>query len=178
MWAPSLGLPVNVPSRFRALWLRRQFSLIPGGWACLAPTWPCPTALLSPQSVENCVCIMRNLSYHVHKEVPGADRYQDAEPGPPGSALGSQRRRRDDAGCFGGKKAKGVWVDSGTTLRNPLSSPVSTQPRRPEAPRSAQEESREPRRVLCQGCPAHGSPSLLCAVGLQGLQEGACVPLC
>ncbi|XP_057347745.1 splicing regulator ARVCF isoform X13 [Manis pentadactyla] len=59
------------------------------------------------KSVENCVCIMRNLSYHVHKEVPGADRYQDAEPGPPGSALGSQRRRRDDAGCFGGKKAKG-----------------------------------------------------------------------
>ncbi|EPY90143.1 Armadillo repeat protein deleted in velo-cardio-facial syndrome isoform 2-like protein [Camelus ferus] len=59
------------------------------------------------KSVENCVCIVRNLSYHVHKEVPGADRYQEAEPGPPGSAMGSQRRRRDDAGCFGGKKAKG-----------------------------------------------------------------------
>ncbi|KAM4827491.1 splicing regulator ARVCF isoform 3-T3 [Thomomys bottae] len=59
------------------------------------------------KSVENCVCIMRNLSYHVHKEVPGADRYQEAEPGPPGSATGSQRRRRDDASCFGGKKAKG-----------------------------------------------------------------------
>ncbi|KAB0406857.1 hypothetical protein E2I00_006180, partial [Balaenoptera physalus] len=26
------------------------------------------------KSVENCVCIVRNLSYHVHKEVPGADR--------------------------------------------------------------------------------------------------------
>ncbi|XP_074246908.1 splicing regulator ARVCF isoform X2 [Saimiri boliviensis] len=59
------------------------------------------------KSVENCVCIMRNLSYHVHKEVPGADRYQEAEPGPLGSAVGSQRRRRDDASCFGGKKAKG-----------------------------------------------------------------------
>lgn len=59
------------------------------------------------KSVENCVCIMRNLSYHVHKEVPGADRYQEAEPGPPGGAAGSQRRRRDDASCFGGKKAKG-----------------------------------------------------------------------
>ncbi|ELW64712.1 Armadillo repeat protein deleted in velo-cardio-facial syndrome [Tupaia chinensis] len=59
------------------------------------------------KSVENCVCIMRNLSYHVHKEVPGADRYQEAEPGPLGSAAGSQRRRRDDASCFGGKKAKG-----------------------------------------------------------------------
>uniref|UniRef100_A0A5F9C844 ARVCF delta catenin family member n=1 Tax=Oryctolagus cuniculus TaxID=9986 RepID=A0A5F9C844_RABIT len=62
------------------------------------------------KSVENCVCIMRNLSYHVHKEVPGADRYQEAEPGPPGGAAGSQRRRRDDASCFGGKKAKGGWA--------------------------------------------------------------------
>nr|XP_055109566.1 splicing regulator ARVCF isoform X6 [Symphalangus syndactylus] len=61
------------------------------------------------KSVENCVCIMRNLSYHVHKEVPGADRYQEAEPGPLGSAVGSQRRRRDDASCFGGKKAKEEW---------------------------------------------------------------------
>ncbi|KAK1328530.1 hypothetical protein QTO34_012103 [Cnephaeus nilssonii] len=59
------------------------------------------------KSVENCVCIMRNLSYHVHKEVPGADRYQEAEPGPLGSTVGSQHRRRDDAGCFGGKKTKG-----------------------------------------------------------------------
>lgn len=58
------------------------------------------------KSVENCVCIMRNLSYHVHKEVPGADRYQEAEPGIPGSTT-SQRRRKDDASCFGGKKAKG-----------------------------------------------------------------------
>lgn len=65
---------------------------------------------LFPQSVENCVCIMRNLSYHVHKEVPGADRYQEVEPGIPGSAATSQRRRKDDASCFGGKKAKGGWV--------------------------------------------------------------------
>lgn len=53
---------------------------------------------------------MRNLSYHVHKEVPGADRYQEAEPGIPGSATVSQRRRKDDASCFGGKKTKGGWV--------------------------------------------------------------------
>nr|XP_004670817.1 armadillo repeat protein deleted in velo-cardio-facial syndrome isoform X2 [Jaculus jaculus] len=65
------------------------------------------------KSVENCVCIMRNLSYHVHKEVPGADRYQEAEPGPPGSAAGSQRRKRDDASCFGGKKAKEEWFHQG-----------------------------------------------------------------
>lgn len=76
---------------------------------------PCPVfsaqpGHLFPQSVENCVCIMRNLSYHVHKEVPGADRYQEAEPGIPGSATTSQRRRKDDASCFGGRKAKGGWV--------------------------------------------------------------------
>ncbi|XP_077097087.1 ARVCF delta catenin family member b isoform X35 [Siphateles boraxobius] len=59
------------------------------------------------KSVENCVCIMRNLSYHVHKEIPGAEKFQDpsALQGP-GSA-GTQRKKKDDAGCFGGKKAKG-----------------------------------------------------------------------
>ncbi|XP_025752633.1 ARVCF delta catenin family member b isoform X6 [Oreochromis niloticus] len=59
------------------------------------------------KSVENCVCIMRNLSYHVHKEVPGAEKYQDPSVlQAPGSA-GPQRKKKDDAGCFGGKKAKG-----------------------------------------------------------------------
>ncbi|XP_074493380.1 ARVCF delta catenin family member b isoform X12 [Sebastes fasciatus] len=59
------------------------------------------------KSVENCVCIMRNLSYHVHKEVPGAERFVDpSAPQAPGSA-GPQRKKKDDAGCFGGKKAKG-----------------------------------------------------------------------
>lgn len=50
---------------------------------------------------------MRNLSYHVHKEVPGAERFQDPSAlQAPGSA-GPQRKKKDDAGCFGGKKAKG-----------------------------------------------------------------------
>ncbi|XP_057600070.1 splicing regulator ARVCF isoform X1 [Hippopotamus amphibius kiboko] len=65
------------------------------------------------KSVENCVCIVRNLSYHVHKEVPGAGRYQEAEPAPPGGAVSAQRRRREDAGCFGGKKAKEEWFHQG-----------------------------------------------------------------
>ncbi|XP_035381887.1 ARVCF delta catenin family member b isoform X1 [Electrophorus electricus] len=65
------------------------------------------------KSVENCVCIMRNLSYHVHKEVPGAEKYQDAsELTVPGSA-GPQRKKKDDAGCFGGKKAKEEWFNQG-----------------------------------------------------------------
>lgn len=65
------------------------------------------------KSVENCVCIMRNLSYHVHKEVPGAEKFQDpSAPQAPGSA-GPQRKKKDDAGCFGGKKAKEEWFNQG-----------------------------------------------------------------
>ncbi|XP_061622556.1 ARVCF delta catenin family member b isoform X6 [Phyllopteryx taeniolatus] len=64
------------------------------------------------KSVENCVCIMRNLSYHVHKEVPGAERFQDpSAPQTPGSA--GPHRKKDDAGCFGGKKAKEEWFNQG-----------------------------------------------------------------
>ncbi|XP_075904392.1 ARVCF delta catenin family member b isoform X4 [Nelusetta ayraudi] len=65
------------------------------------------------KSVENCVCIMRNLSYHVHKEVPGAEKFQDPSGlQAPGSA-GPQRKKKDDAGCFGGKKAKEEWFNQG-----------------------------------------------------------------
>ncbi|XP_070761245.1 ARVCF delta catenin family member b [Enoplosus armatus] len=65
------------------------------------------------KSVENCVCIMRNLSYHVHKEVPGAEKFQDPSTlQAPGSA-GPQRKKKDDAGCFGGKKAKEEWFNQG-----------------------------------------------------------------
>ncbi|XP_068594951.1 ARVCF delta catenin family member b [Brachionichthys hirsutus] len=65
------------------------------------------------KSVENCVCIMRNLSYHVHKEVPGAEKFQDPSAlQAPGSA-GLQRKKKDDAGCFGGKKAKEEWFNQG-----------------------------------------------------------------
>lgn len=55
---------------------------------------------------------MRNLSYHVHKEVPGAERFQDPSAlQAPGSA-GPQRKKKDDAGCFGGKKAKGEMANN------------------------------------------------------------------
>ncbi|KAM4710423.1 splicing regulator ARVCF isoform 1-T1 [Discoglossus pictus] len=53
------------------------------------------------KSVENCVCIMRNLSYHVHKEVPGADRFQDIEANQQSGIGGQQKKKKDDAGCFG-----------------------------------------------------------------------------
>ncbi|XP_039627430.1 ARVCF delta catenin family member b isoform X5 [Polypterus senegalus] len=59
------------------------------------------------KSVENCVCIMRNLSYHVHKEVPGAERFQETSANQNSGTGGTQKKKKDDAGCFGGKKAKG-----------------------------------------------------------------------
>ncbi|XP_077776759.1 splicing regulator ARVCF isoform X9 [Podarcis muralis] len=65
------------------------------------------------KSVENCVCIMRNLSYHVHKEVPGADKFQELEANQLGGLGGTQKKKKDDAGCFGGKKAKEEWFNQG-----------------------------------------------------------------
>ncbi|XP_051829180.1 splicing regulator ARVCF isoform X1 [Antechinus flavipes] len=65
------------------------------------------------KSVENCVCIMRNLSYHVHKEVPGADKYQEPEGSQAASTGALPRRKKDDASCFGSKKAKEDWFSQG-----------------------------------------------------------------
>ncbi|XP_071338196.1 ARVCF delta catenin family member b isoform X1 [Trachinotus anak] len=65
------------------------------------------------KSVENCVCIMRNLSYHVHKEVPGAEKFQDPSALQAPGSTGPQRKKKDDAGCFGGKKAKEEWFNQG-----------------------------------------------------------------
>ncbi|XP_004567321.3 ARVCF delta catenin family member b isoform X4 [Maylandia zebra] len=80
------------------------------------------------KSVENCVCIMRNLSYHVHKEVPGAEKYQDPSAlQAPGSA-GPQRKKKDDAGCFGGKKAKGRKNGENDKSYDTLDLPKRTEP--------------------------------------------------
>lgn len=57
--------------------------------------------LLSLQLVENCMCLLRNLSYQVHREIPGSERYMEAmalNQGPPPSNKG---------GCFGSRKGKG-----------------------------------------------------------------------
>lgn len=62
------------------------------------------------QSVENCVCILRNLSYHVHKEIPGAERFQ--EPHQPRSA--GQQRKKNESDCLGGKRTKG-WRSANNT---------------------------------------------------------------
>uniref|UniRef100_A0A8C2LT39 Catenin delta 1 n=1 Tax=Cricetulus griseus TaxID=10029 RepID=A0A8C2LT39_CRIGR len=51
--------------------------------------------------VENCVCLLRNLSYQVHREIPQAERYQEALP----SVANSTGPHA--ASCFGAKKGKG-----------------------------------------------------------------------
>ncbi|CAB1352903.1 unnamed protein product, partial [Coregonus sp. 'balchen'] len=51
------------------------------------------------KSVENCVCILRNLSYHVHKEVPGAERFQE----PVANQVprsGSGGKKKNEADCW------------------------------------------------------------------------------
>lgn len=55
-----------------------------------------------PQLVENCVCLLRNLSYQVHREIPHAERYQEA----PISAANNTGPHA--ASCFGAKKGKGM----------------------------------------------------------------------
>uniref|UniRef100_A0AAV2MLL6 Catenin delta-1 n=1 Tax=Knipowitschia caucasica TaxID=637954 RepID=A0AAV2MLL6_KNICA len=52
--------------------------------------------------VENCVCLLRNLSYQVHREIPGCERYFDNTPLSQGGAHGPNK-----GGCFGSRKSKG-----------------------------------------------------------------------
>ncbi|TRY80219.1 hypothetical protein DNTS_032309 [Danionella cerebrum] len=66
-------------------------------------------------SVENCVCILRNLSYHVHKEVPGAEKLQLQAANhtmrsglqAPNHNARSGHCKRDKHDCFGGLSTKG-----------------------------------------------------------------------
>ncbi|KAJ0013107.1 hypothetical protein NQD34_017441 [Periophthalmus magnuspinnatus] len=59
------------------------------------------------KSVENCVCILRNLSYHVHKEIPGAERFQE----PHMMRSGGHPRKKSEHDCFGGKRPKGECLE-------------------------------------------------------------------
>lgn len=51
--------------------------------------------------VENCVCLLRNLSYQVHREIPGCERYIDSTPINQGPSSANK------GGCFGSRKGKG-----------------------------------------------------------------------
>uniref|UniRef100_A0A8C6GBZ5 Catenin delta 1 n=1 Tax=Mus spicilegus TaxID=10103 RepID=A0A8C6GBZ5_MUSSI len=57
--------------------------------------------------VENCVCLLRNLSYQVHREIPQAERYQEALPAVANST------GPHAASCFGAKKGKDEWFSRG-----------------------------------------------------------------
>ena len=52
--------------------------------------------------MENSVCLLRNLSYHVHREIPGCERFSESVPLNQGPAPGSQK-----GSCFSSKKGKG-----------------------------------------------------------------------
>eukprot|EP00066_Takifugu_rubripes_P021433 XP_011610699.1 PREDICTED: catenin delta-1-like isoform X1 [Takifugu rubripes] len=58
--------------------------------------------------IENCMCLLRNLSYHVHHEIPGSERYQEAVPINQGPAPSSQK-----GGCFSSRKGKDEWFSKG-----------------------------------------------------------------
>uniref|UniRef100_A0AAX7SI61 Catenin delta 1 n=1 Tax=Astatotilapia calliptera TaxID=8154 RepID=A0AAX7SI61_ASTCA len=67
--------------------------------------------------VENCVCLLRNLSYQVHREIPGSEQYAEAIPVNQGPAPASK------GGCFGSRKGKDEWFSKGKTY-NSLSLPT------------------------------------------------------
>lgn len=56
--------------------------------------------------MENSVCLLRNLSYQVHREVPGCERYQETAPINQGPAPANHK-----GGCFSSRKGKGVTKD-------------------------------------------------------------------
>uniref|UniRef100_A0A3Q0SVN5 ARVCF delta catenin family member n=1 Tax=Amphilophus citrinellus TaxID=61819 RepID=A0A3Q0SVN5_AMPCI len=63
------------------------------------------------KSVENCVCILRNLSYHVHKELPGAERFQEPHGNHLIRSIGHPKKNEPDA--FSGKRPKEEWFNQG-----------------------------------------------------------------
>ncbi|XP_061657905.1 splicing regulator ARVCF [Syngnathoides biaculeatus] len=69
------------------------------------------------KSVENCVCILRNLSYHVHKEVAGVERLQEPHVAQLIRSVAPHRKKNsDEPDCFGGKRPKEEWFSHGLKL--------------------------------------------------------------
>ncbi|XP_701001.5 splicing regulator ARVCF [Danio rerio] len=62
---------------------------------------------INNKSVENCVCILRNLSYHVHKEVPGAEKFHIQAASHNAKPAGHHKKDKPD--CFGGRTTKEEW---------------------------------------------------------------------
>ncbi|KAM9734812.1 splicing regulator ARVCF-like isoform 2-T2 [Menidia menidia] len=68
------------------------------------------------KSVENCVCILRNLSYHVHKEIPGAERFQEPHTGHLMRSVGHQKKKKEEPETVTGKRPKEEWFSQGLEL--------------------------------------------------------------
>ncbi|XP_046775178.1 catenin delta-1 isoform X13 [Gallus gallus] len=60
--------------------------------------------------VENCVCLLRNLCYQVHREIPHAERYQETP------LATTNNAGPHAASCFGAKKGKDEWFSRGKKL--------------------------------------------------------------
>lgn len=52
------------------------------------------------------MCLLRNLSYQVHREIPHAERYQETPLVP------TNNTAPHNASCFGAKKGKGLCASS------------------------------------------------------------------
>ncbi|KAG7265563.1 hypothetical protein CRUP_005095 [Coryphaenoides rupestris] len=93
--------------------------------------------------IENSMCLLRNLSYHVHQEIPGYERYQEALPINQGPAPSSQK-----GGCFSSRKGKDAHIFLEFLPR--LAGSVSTVP---ASDRNVSSERSEARRKLreCTG---------------------------
>ncbi|XP_062869846.1 splicing regulator ARVCF [Trichomycterus rosablanca] len=65
---------------------------------------------MNNKSVENCVCILRNLSYHVHKEVPGAEKFY-SNPTTQTLKPKTQQKKKEIPDCFGGRGSKEEWFN-------------------------------------------------------------------
>ncbi|XP_051971648.1 splicing regulator ARVCF-like isoform X2 [Xyrauchen texanus] len=62
---------------------------------------------INNKSVENCVCILRNLSYHVHKEVPGAEKCHMHEANHTVKS-GGPYKKKEESDRFNGRATKGL----------------------------------------------------------------------
>ncbi|XP_075892573.1 catenin delta-1 isoform X2 [Nelusetta ayraudi] len=71
--------------------------------------------------IENSMCLLRNLSYQVHREIPGCERFQEALPLNQGPAPSGQK-----GGCFSSRKSKGKKDDDGAA--DIIDIPKSTTP--------------------------------------------------
>ncbi|XP_062972976.1 catenin delta-1 isoform X1 [Elgaria multicarinata webbii] len=80
---------------------------------------------LDSKLVENCVCLLRNLSYQVHREIPHAERFQEA----PLAAANSTGPHA--ASCFGAKKGKDEWFARGKKPTEDPSADIVDFPKRP-----------------------------------------------